>query len=93
MVLYQYLSFHRLHHTFSLCTIIPCDQASKLYSGRVSCYMLIKYEEELQFFLISRGVLECKYTKYYLIQHLYMLERTMYLAIMLLLVQYRFRNP
>ena len=31
--------------------------------------MLIKYEEELSIFLISRGVPEYKYAKFYLIQH------------------------
>ena len=34
-------------HTFSLHTNIPWEQTSKLYSGRVSCYILINYEEEL----------------------------------------------
>ena len=53
--------------------------------------MQIKYEEELWFFLISRGVPECIYAKY-LIQHLIMLERTIYLAIILLLLQNRSQN-
>ena len=37
----------RLQHTFSLHINIPWDQLSKLYTGRVNCYMLIKYGEEL----------------------------------------------
>ena len=69
MVLDQYKCFHRLQHTFSLYTNIPWDQTSKLYSGRVGCYKLIKYEEGLYIFLMSRGVPEYKYAKYYLIQH------------------------
>ena len=69
MMLDQYESFHMLQHTFSLYTNIPLDQMSKPYSGRVSCYMPIKYEEELEIFLISRRVPEYKYTKYYLMQH------------------------
>ena len=32
-------------------------------------YMLTGYEEELYIFLISRGVPEYKYAKYYLTQH------------------------
>ena len=69
MALGQYLSFHRLQHTFSLYKNVPWDQISKLYSGQVSCYMLIKYEEELKSFVISRGVPEYKYAKYCLMQH------------------------
>ena len=50
---------HRLQYTFSLYKNILWDhQTSKLYSGRVSCYMLIKYEEELWIFIISRGAPE-----------------------------------
>ena len=45
------LDQHRLQHILSLFTNVPWGQTSKLYSGQVSCYMLIKYEEELQFFL------------------------------------------
>ena len=47
MVLGQYSNFHRLQHIFSLYINIPRDQTGKLYSGRVGCYMLIKYEDEL----------------------------------------------
>ena len=56
--------------------------------------MLIKYEEELWLDLKSKGIPGCIYAKYYLIQHtLIILEKTMYLAIiLLLLVQYRFQN-
>ena len=60
--------------------------------------MLIKYEEELQMFLISREVPEYIYAKYYLKEviiityYLIMSERTMYLAITMLLVQHRFQN-
>ena len=57
MVLDQQQSFRRVQHTFSLYTNLPWDQKSKLYSGRVSCYMLIKYEEELCFFLYQEGFL------------------------------------
>ena len=39
-----------LQHNFSLYTNIPWDQSNKLYSGRVNCYILIKYEEELYIF-------------------------------------------
>ena len=46
----EYKRFHRLQHTFSLYTNIPWVETSKLYSGQVSCYMLLKYEEELYFF-------------------------------------------
>ena len=56
MVLDQYYSFHRLQHTFSLYTNILWDQSSKLYSGRVNSYMLIKYEEEhYTFFRCQEG--------------------------------------
>ena len=57
MVLSQYLSFHKAQHTFSLYTNIPWDQTSKLYSGRTSCYMLLKYEEELFFKKYQEGFL------------------------------------
>ena len=40
-------------------------------------------------FLISRGVSEYKYTKYV---RLFMLERALYLVIILLLVKYRFQH-
>ena len=47
MVLDQYKeNFHGLQRTFSLYTNIPWYQLSKLYSGRVNCYMPIKYEEK-----------------------------------------------
>ena len=68
MVLDQHESFYRLDHNFSLSAIIPCDQTSKLYSKRASCYMVTKYEEE-QLFLISREVPEYIYAKYYLTLH------------------------
>ena len=54
--------------------------------------MLIKYEEELKFFVISRGVPEYKYAKKNFDATLITLERTMYLAIILLLVKYKFQN-
>ena len=38
---------YRLHQIFVLYTNIFWDQKNKLYSGRVSCYVEIKYEEEL----------------------------------------------
>ena len=63
------LKFSQASASFSLQTNLPWDQTSKPYRGRVSCYMLIKYEEELYIFLISRGVPEYKYAKYYLMQH------------------------
>ena len=67
-----------------------CTQASPGI-GQVS-YMLIKYEEELQISLISRGIPEYKYLRKILSDTtLIMLERTMYLAIILLLVKYRFQ--
>ena len=50
-------------------TNISWDQTSKLYSWQVSCYMLIKYEEEPYIFLMSRGVPEYIHAKYYLIEH------------------------
>ena len=53
--------------------------------------MLTKYEEELQKILILRGVSEYKYAKHYSTTQI-MLDRTMYLAIILLLVKYRFQN-
>ena len=54
--------------------------------------MLIKYEEELQtFFNIKRGSWICV-RKISSDTTLIMLERTMYSAIMLLLLQYRFQN-
>ena len=87
MVLDQYSSFHGLHHTFSLCT--------QTFPGirPVNCYMLIKYEEELYIFLISREVPESIYLRK-MLSHttLIMLERAMYLAVILLLVQHRFQN-
>ena len=44
-------------------------------------------------YLISRGVPEYKYAKHYLMQPtLIMLERTMYVAIVLLLIKHRFQN-
>ena len=48
--------------------------------------MLINYEEEQQFFDIKRGSEGLSATA------LIMLERTMFLAIILLLVKYRFQN-
>ena len=54
------LKLYKLHHTFSLYTNISWDQTSKLYSTRLSF---------LIFFLISRGVPEDIYAKYYLIKH------------------------
>ena len=55
--------------------------------------MLIKYEEELSIYLILRGVPEYKYTKHQSSDTtLAMLERTMYLAKILLLVKYIFQN-
>ena len=60
---------HNFHHAFILYTNIPWDQTSKLYSRRLNRYMLIKYGEELSIFLISRGIPEYIYAKYYMIQH------------------------
>ena len=55
--------------------------------------MLIKYEEELWFFLISKEVPGYIYLHKVLSDTtLIMLERTIYLAIISLLVQYRFQN-
>ena len=55
--------------------------------------MLIKYEEELSLFSISREVPEYIYLRKILSDAiLIMLERTIYLAIIMLLVQYRFQN-
>ena len=54
--------------------------------------MLIKYEEELYFFDIKRGPW-IQIRKILSDTTLIMLERTMYLAIILLLVKYRFQNP
>ena len=53
--------------------------------------MLIKYKEEPEIFIISRGAPEYIHAKYY-DTALIMLERTMYSAIILLLVQYKFQN-
>ena len=53
--------------------------------------MLIKYKEEPEIFIISRGASEYIYAKYY-DTALILLERTMYSAIILLLVQYKFQN-
>ena len=47
--------------------------------------MLMKYEEELLIFLISRGVPEYIYAQILSDRTLIILERTMYLAIILLL--------
>ena len=52
--------------------------------------MLIKYEEELYILDVKR-VPEYKYTKYY-DTTLIMLERTIYLSIIVLLVKCRFQN-
>ena len=54
--------------------------------------MLIKYEEELQFFLISRRIPGIHIRKILSHTTLIMLERTTYLAIVLLLLQYRLQN-
>ena len=54
--------------------------------------MLIKYEEELQLFLISTGIPRIHIRKILSNTTLIMLERTMHLAIILLLLQYRFQN-
>ena len=49
MELDHYKSFHRLHHTFSLYTNIPLDQASKLlYADKV-------WRRTINFFDIKRG--------------------------------------
>ena len=67
------------------------NQASKLNSGRVSCYMLIKYKGKPSFFDIKRDSW-IQIRKILSDATLVMLERTMYLAITLLLVKYRFQN-
>ena len=55
--------------------------------------MLINYEEKLKTFLISKGVPESKYLRKILSDTtLITLERTTYLAMILLLVKYRFQN-
>ena len=55
--------------------------------------MLINYEEKLKTFLISKGVPEYKYLRKILSDTtLITLERTTYLAMILLLVKYRFQN-
>ena len=55
--------------------------------------MLIKYEQELYIFLIPKEVPEYIYPRKILSDApLIMLESTMYLAIIMLLVQYRFQN-
>ena len=59
---------YRLHQTFILHTDIPWNRKSIRYSGLVSCYMLIKYEDNLRIFSISKGVPGYLYTKYYLVQ-------------------------
>ena len=51
--------------------------------------MLTKYEEELQIFKRDSWILICKILSD---ATLIMLERTMYLAMILLLVKYRFQN-
>ena len=44
---YMYKGIHRLHDTFILYANIPWDQTNQLYSGQVSCYVLIRYEKEI----------------------------------------------
>ena len=65
----------------SACTQIFTGIRNKLYSGRVSCYMLMKYEEEQKNFLISKGVSGIHIRKILFDATLIILERTMYLAI------------
>ena len=65
---------------------------SKPYSGLISCYMPIKYEEELEIFLIIKTGSWIQIRKILSDATLIMLERTMHLAIILLLVKYRFQN-
>ena len=64
---------------------------SKLYSGQVNGYMLIKYEEE------HYTSFRCQEGSWIKIRKIYdtkviILERTMHLAIILLLVKCRFQN-
>ena len=54
--------------------------------------MLIKHEEELEIYLISRLVQGIHIRKILSDTTLAMLERTTYLFIILLLLQYRFQN-
>ena len=54
--------------------------------------MLIKYEEELYFFFNIKRSSWIQIRKILSDTILIMLERTMHLAIILLLVQYRFQN-
>ena len=54
--------------------------------------MLIKYEEELYFFFNIKRSSWIQIRKILSDAILIMLERTMHLAIILLLVQYRFQN-
>ena len=61
-------SMLKLHHTFNLYRKFPWDQTSKLYSGRVSCYTLIKHEEELGGVPEDEVVPEHIHAKYYVIQ-------------------------
>ena len=68
------------------------DHTSKILSGRVTCYRLIKYEEELYIFLNINRVSWIHMRKMLSDITLIMVERTMYLAIILLSVQYKLHN-